>query len=61
MKTHLTLNKVNCGDIVFMSGQHRAIGRQPAKPASPKYFLPGENDKVSKADDFFGHLRMAGS
>ena len=45
-KTHLTLNKVNQGDVVFMTGQHRALGRTASQPSTTKYFLPGDNDKV---------------
>ena len=45
-KTHLTLNQVNQGDAVFMTGQHRALGRTPSQPGTTKYFLPGDNDKV---------------
>lgn len=49
MKAHLVLNKVNIGDAVFMTGQHRAIGRTASKPGDPNYFLPGDNDRVSQS------------
>lgn len=41
----MQLNKVNQGDIIFMTGQHRAIGRTAQLPADPKYFLPCESDR----------------
>lgn len=50
MKGHLTLNKVNQGDIIYMTGQHRALGRTATKPGTSKYFLPGENDRVRGSD-----------
>lgn len=44
-KNHMMLNAVTCGDTIFMSGQHRALGRTATQKGDPTYFLPSEADK----------------
>lgn len=44
-KDHMMFNAVCCGDIIFMSGQHRALGRTAKQKGNPDYFLPSEADK----------------
>lgn len=44
-KNHMMLNAVCCGDTIFMSGQHRALGRSATQKGNPEYFLPSEADK----------------
>jgi hypothetical protein len=36
---------VNQGDAIFMSGQHRAVGRTADQPGKHDYFLPSDADK----------------
>jgi hypothetical protein len=43
----MMFNAVCCGDIIFMSGQHRALGRTAKQKGNPDYFLPSEADKVT--------------
>jgi hypothetical protein len=39
------LDRVNQGDAIFMSGQHRAVGRTADQPGKHDYFLPSDADK----------------
>ncbi len=55
-KDHLKLNAVCCGDSIFMSGQHTALGRTATQKGNPDYFLPSEADRVGACPLGLCHL-----